>query len=242
MVISPHPDDETLGCGGTILRKLETGAHVSVVYMTRGERSHTRFVSPAKMGIIRQREAIQACKSIGIPESDVHFLPFQSAGTWKGTGSLEKGKEEAEREILSKLDDSEPRHIFMPYPGGEHPDHIATNHIVRRVLESHGISKAFEYPVWFWNHWPWVGFNWDPDRVLGFIRKSISASIKFWTDFSCSIYVGDLLERKRQALENHVSQMMPHEENPGWKTLGAISRGEFLDALFQKYEVFREWP
>src|SRR5687768_6580034 len=34
MVFAPHPDDETLGCGGTILQKRRAGASMRIVFMT----------------------------------------------------------------------------------------------------------------------------------------------------------------------------------------------------------------
>ena len=39
VVLAPHPDDETLGCGGTLIRKARAGAPLKVVLMTDGARS-----------------------------------------------------------------------------------------------------------------------------------------------------------------------------------------------------------
>ena len=36
MVIAVHPDDETLGCGGSILKHISHGDQVSVVFVTNG--------------------------------------------------------------------------------------------------------------------------------------------------------------------------------------------------------------
>ena len=38
MIISVHPDDETLGCGGTILKHISNGDNVSVVFVTDGNK------------------------------------------------------------------------------------------------------------------------------------------------------------------------------------------------------------
>src|SRR5947199_8996501 len=40
LVVSPHPDDETLGCGGLIARHATAGCAVAVAMLTDGEASH----------------------------------------------------------------------------------------------------------------------------------------------------------------------------------------------------------
>ena len=42
---SPHQDDETLGCGGTIIRKKRMGAEVKIVFMTDGCNSHPHLIT-----------------------------------------------------------------------------------------------------------------------------------------------------------------------------------------------------
>jgi hypothetical protein len=44
VVFAPHPDDETLGCGGTIVRKIRAGARVRLVVMTDGGSSHRELL------------------------------------------------------------------------------------------------------------------------------------------------------------------------------------------------------
>jgi LmbE family N-acetylglucosaminyl deacetylase len=44
VVFSPHPDDETLGCGSTIIKKKRLGADVTIVFMTDGSKSHPHFI------------------------------------------------------------------------------------------------------------------------------------------------------------------------------------------------------
>ncbi len=66
IIFSPHQDDETLGCGGTIIRKHEAGAKIKIVFMTDGSRSHHRFIPEDELIMLRQQEAIKAAQILGV--------------------------------------------------------------------------------------------------------------------------------------------------------------------------------
>ena len=72
IVFSPHPDDETLGCGGTIAMKIKKGYNVSIVFMTDGRNALLEKFdirsnpSPQKLKGIRKEEAKQATKILGV--------------------------------------------------------------------------------------------------------------------------------------------------------------------------------
>ena len=53
VIFAPHQDDETLGCGGTIILKTQAAAQVTIVFLTDGSTSHRRFISAAKLTQIR---------------------------------------------------------------------------------------------------------------------------------------------------------------------------------------------
>src|SRR3972149_6748886 len=59
IVFAPHPDDETLGCGGTIIKKKRAGAKIRIVFTTDGR--HAQDLIPEdEMKAIRVREAVTA--------------------------------------------------------------------------------------------------------------------------------------------------------------------------------------
>jgi hypothetical protein len=60
-------------------------------------------------------------------------------------------------------------------------------------------------------------------------------------EFRTGVFVGDVLDRKMQALAQHRSQMTVLVPGTDWPTLADISAGEFLRCFFQDYEVFRCW-
>jgi LmbE family N-acetylglucosaminyl deacetylase len=91
LVVSPHPDDETLCCAGAIERVAEAGGHVSVVWVTSGDGSmlsmllveKSLFAAPDKVRDLaskRMREAREATALLGVPESQQLFLGYPDGG------------------------------------------------------------------------------------------------------------------------------------------------------------------
>lgn len=71
LVIAAHPDDETLGAGGAILRHIDDGDEVRVVILADGVTSHHAIKEP-------QREAARAaCAVLGVTDLHLEDLPDQ---------------------------------------------------------------------------------------------------------------------------------------------------------------------
>ena len=78
LVIAAHPDDELLGCGGTIVKYLNLGISVKILFL--GEGSTCRYDDPTcKEGIaaikIRNSCAIEALETIGVDNLEFFNLP-----------------------------------------------------------------------------------------------------------------------------------------------------------------------
>ncbi|HEY5624375.1 MAG TPA: PIG-L family deacetylase, partial [Gammaproteobacteria bacterium] len=65
-MIAPHPDDEVLGCGGTMARHLAAGDHVHVVVVTDGRRSRVAGLKPEAVAEVRRQEATNAASLLGV--------------------------------------------------------------------------------------------------------------------------------------------------------------------------------
>jgi len=139
IVFAPHPDDETLGCGGTIAKKLAEGYEAIVVVMTDG-----RFLllksfgidddpSPEQVKDIRRGEVLRATKILGVPEENVIFLDFVD-------GTLEENEETAEEKVAEILEKYAPSEVYFPFERDAHPDHQAANRIVKRAVEKLNIK------------------------------------------------------------------------------------------------------
>ena len=91
LVISPHPDDATLGAGGLIQRILQQGGTVRVVQMTDGD-AFPKGVVALKPGIhpsspvyrwygsLREQESIRAMRQLGVHRSQIRLLGFPDEG------------------------------------------------------------------------------------------------------------------------------------------------------------------
>lgn len=76
LVVAPHPDDESLGCGGTISRLRQLGCPVHVVFVSDGSMSHPNSPTyPAdRLRALREAEAREAVEILGIAPEQVTFL------------------------------------------------------------------------------------------------------------------------------------------------------------------------
>ncbi len=97
LVLAPHPDDETLCCGGLIQQAVRTGVPVRVVFFTNGDNNEWSFFVYRKhpvlfpravrgMGQVRHEEALAAVKLLGLSPNQVTFLGYPDFGTlyiWK---------------------------------------------------------------------------------------------------------------------------------------------------------------
>jgi LmbE family N-acetylglucosaminyl deacetylase len=91
LVVSPHPDDESIACSGLIQHALETGAQVRVPWMTAGDHNIVGWplfwkrvaVTPAQfrdIGHRRMQEAMAAAHMLGLSPEDLIFLGYPDAG------------------------------------------------------------------------------------------------------------------------------------------------------------------
>jgi len=236
IVFAPHQDDEVLGCAGTILLKSQAGTPVACVFMTDGRTSHRRFMEEGELRHLRQSEALDAAAILGIQRSDVHFLDFEDC-------CLNKFHTRAVEHVLALIHRYHPDEVYVPYQGDGNPDHEETYAIVVEACWKSALRlELCEYPIWFWNHWPWVSLQVQCNlTTFRDLLKLLKAGLgwRLFRAFRSGVYVGGVIERKRQALAQYRSQMTVFKEGTAWPTLPGVSNGEFLDCFFQKFEVFR---
>ena len=139
MVIAPHPDDETLGCGGTVALLHQRGCTLKVLVATSGEGSVVaRGLSSADVAAIREAEAICACGILGTEPPDFLNLP---------DGQLTEQIDHLTARLIKEIAAFDPQIIFAPWPLDGHPDH----QVVSRALASVDLTpgtQIWTYEVW----------------------------------------------------------------------------------------------
>jgi LmbE family N-acetylglucosaminyl deacetylase len=140
LVIAPHPDDESIGCGGSICRHADAGDHVAAVFLTSGELGLKKLSREAAWQI-REAEAHTAAKILGIIAT--HFLRQPD---WTLVDSLDA----AAAALAPILSSERPELIYFPHAAEWHPDHKVAGVVLRRALSAAGIAlpELRTYEVW----------------------------------------------------------------------------------------------
>lgn len=138
LVLSPHPDDEAIGCGGTILRHARDGDAVHVVFLTSGERGYPNR-DPVSTAGIREDEARRSAA----------ILEIKSVAFWRQPdGELRASRDLRER-VRSYVEAWEPDLIYVTHGGEKHPDHRAAARLVRRALaDLRHRPSVLTYEIW----------------------------------------------------------------------------------------------
>lgn len=133
LVLSPHPDDEAIGCGGLLI---QYPTQCKVVYLTDGRFGDSNCKAD-EYAITREHEAQNAMKFVG--NNNYSFLKICD-------GELYDAYEKV-RSIDFKCVD----YIFIPNVFDQHPDHKAVGNHVKRLIMNGMISETStiaQYEVW----------------------------------------------------------------------------------------------
>lgn len=234
-VVAPHPDDETLGCGGTVLEKCGRGARVHVAFVSDGSGSHARWMDRGELARRRKSEGARACELLGVRPGDVHFLDLPDGEISR---HIELGAV-----ALSRLFVQHPtQQFFLPHRREPPADHAAAYTIAIRALRDARITGTiFEYPVWMWARWPWVRPTGRPPRGRwGLLSAARSASdiAELLRELECRVDVRHQLAAKHQALSCHETQTRRLMSAEDWPILADVSEGELVERFFCGWEYF----
>jgi LmbE family N-acetylglucosaminyl deacetylase len=155
LLIAPHPDDETFGCGNIIALKKQQGARVKIIFLTDGEASmkgHSPIASQ-EVADVRKQEAIEACAHLGLNVDDLKRYSLPD-GQVPGKGTA--GFEEAVERLLNDIREFAPAEIICPHRMDGHGDHAAAAEITQEtVRRCKSPPRLLFYTVWIWFTAPW---------------------------------------------------------------------------------------
>ena len=150
LVMAPHPDDESLGCGGTVARLRAQGYAVYILFVSDGTLSHpnSRAYPAARLRDLREQEARTALEILGVAGDACTFMRLPDRHV---PLPGEPGFAEAVAVVAELMNQVKPHTVFMPWRRDPHPDHRAVWHIGRAALaQQPGPIRGLEYLIWLW--------------------------------------------------------------------------------------------
>jgi glycosyltransferase involved in cell wall biosynthesis/LmbE family N-acetylglucosaminyl deacetylase len=208
LVVAPHPDDESIGCGGLIALKRERNVDVYVLFLTNGSRAPIpdTGITPADLAAIRKKEALTAAAILGVDAARILFLDYPDS-------TLDSLNDDINRRIADQISEVLENHqieeVFVPHRNDCHLDHEAAFQLTQRAVQLLGRDiSLFQYPIWM---------LWAAPLFLRLNARALSGA-------QC-LSIAPVLEKKKCAIGAHRSQC-------------ATLPAGFLDRFFVPYEIF----
>lgn len=223
VVIAPHPDDETLGCGATILRKRDHGTPVNLVVVTDGRHSQAGpATSPQALATLRERELREAASRLGLAEGAVEWMGIED-------GTVFAAEDLLTARLIDLLEHLRPDELYATCAEESHPDHAAVGRAARRAVARVPGVTLLEYPIWLWGTWPL-----QRGRRVSSVCAALARTLpeRTWT-----VATDPLIDRKLFALAAHASQLGRTGGVPGSEESSGLP-GSVLAEASRPVEVF----
>jgi LmbE family N-acetylglucosaminyl deacetylase len=185
-MFAPHPDDEVFGAGGSILKWLEEGHDVSIIWLTDGRAGYRKArkigeledneetrITEEELAEKRLAEAAASAKVLGIKPENCYFLKYHDQ-------DLQNHIYDAVNKLTKIIKDAD--RFILPSNNNDHPDHQAAHDIAVKVAEKLGL-KDLEFYVY-----------------------AVHTALKAEGDHLINVRFGNLRFKAFEALEKHKSQ------------------------------------
>lgn len=136
MVIAPHPDDEALGCGGTIALLADKKCETTVAFVGDGRRMPVVAASGDEIAAARRGEAEESCRILGAAP---HFMGYPNG--------LAKDVPRLAADFEQLTEKYQPEVVFIPWFLDQHPDHRAVNSALALTAGTRSV-QIWGYEVW----------------------------------------------------------------------------------------------
>jgi LmbE family N-acetylglucosaminyl deacetylase len=150
VILAPHPDDETLGCGGLLASASQLGLDARVAFLTDGAASHVDSPTwpKTRLAEVRKAEALAALAELGVSEDRTLFLGWPDSAPSR-VGSL--GHARSIARLLDWFETFAPRSLWAPWSKEAHCDHEAAAYLADAVCRASPVPlRRMDFLVWGW--------------------------------------------------------------------------------------------
>jgi len=218
LVIAPHPDDETLGCGGSLLKHKSNGDSLSWMVATRGHEPHWS----ADLLDRKEKEIASVTAAYGFDQTIRLNFPTIRLDTIP--------LEEFIAAIRNAISDCKPELVYLNHFGDVHSDHRIVFEATLSVLKpfysgTHGVKRILSYEV---------------------VSSTDAAPLNPARAFVPNVFtdVTDFLEKKLEIMALYESELQPSPLPRALDNLRALARlrgatigVEFAEAFMLVREV-----
>ena len=181
LIISPHADDEILGCGGFISKYSKQNYHINVLILTNANKGVPEIYSPEEINTIR-KEANMANKLIGtnkiffenLPAVNLNNYPF-----YKITNIIDKYIKEVNPEI-----------VLIPSGNDIHDDHkliFKAAKVSMRPNRKSNLKKILSYEVLSETEWNEEGKSFNPNYFVHLKKSDINNKVKAFLKYKSQV-------------------------------------------------------
>jgi LmbE family N-acetylglucosaminyl deacetylase len=215
LAVLAHPDDESLGVGGTLAKYAAAGLEVFLVTATRGDRGRFRGHRPGDerhpgrqaLARIREAELRAAAAALGVREVELLGYPDQGLDRADPPQAIER--------IVGALLRFRPDVVVTFGPDGAygHPDHIAISQLTTAAVvaaaRAHAVSKLY--------YLAWPGSTWSAYqqavRTLSTTVDGVERHATPWPEWAVTTVIdtSDVWPVVWRAVSCHESQLAGYE-------------------------------
>lgn len=158
LVLAPHTDDGELGCGGSIAKFTEEGAHVFYMVFSTCKCSLPEGVPPDTL----EKEVKSATEILGIPKENLVLLDYD-------VRTFKTYRQEILEDMIKFRNVHRPDLVFLPSPTDIHQDH--------QVISEEGV-RAFKFSNVLGYEMPWNNFSFNTRCFIKLSENHLSLKVK----------------------------------------------------------------
>jgi LmbE family N-acetylglucosaminyl deacetylase len=146
LVIAPHPDDESLGCGALIAAAADEKRPISIIVVTDGAGSHpnSKQYPSQRLRALREEESLAGVAALGVESGTVRFLALPD----RAAPAVGPAADTAVDSIVEEAHKARAAALFVTWRNDAHADHQASYKLARRAQEKLNGVRLLEYSIW----------------------------------------------------------------------------------------------